>query len=172
MEITKLVGGLVALSFFITITLAILFYDNYVFFEQYLSELGAGETAFIFNIGIMITALLMLVLYYLMYFKNNKTNFAIGILSAVFLFGVGLFPLTIKLPHYLSAALFFLLSFLLITKSVINLYLQKKKIGFIGIISIIVILLYMFIFKIPIMQKLSVLVIIIWLTSKIFLKKY
>jgi len=170
-EIKKLTGLLVTISFICTLILAIIAYKNYNFFGQYLSELGAGETSVIFNVGLMITSLLMVCLYILIYYKESKSNLVIGVVSAVSLFGVGLFPLTLKNPHYLSALLFFLLSFFLIAKSNINLYFKEKNIDWIGVISIVVILFYIIIFRNPLMQKFSVFVIIVWLIWKVFFNK-
>ena len=102
---------------------------------------------------------------------DRKINFFISGLSAIFLFGVGLFPMTIKFPHFTCALLFFLLSFFLIAKTSINLYFEEKKIDLVGIISIIIVLFYILVFTIPLTQKFSVFMIMVWAISRPFFEK-
>jgi len=105
--------GLIGITIFIILTIiAIITYPNYNFYEQYLSELGIGNTAITFNLGIIISGLLLIPLFVFHY--KPKEFFAqlicfIGTASMIFFIGVGVFPLTNSRAHMFTAGLFFIL---------------------------------------------------------------
>ncbi len=170
-NVSRLIGLLTLILFLLTIVLSTLVYGNYNFFEQNLSELGVGSTAIIFNIGLMLSALLLIVFYYFILFKESKTNFLVALFSAIGFFGIGLFPLTLSFLHYVSAGIFFVLSAILIAKIVIDNKMKTKKIDFVGIFSLVLIIIYLALFQTPLMQKIAIIGIIIWLISKVFYSK-
>ncbi|MFA5763648.1 MAG: DUF998 domain-containing protein [archaeon] len=167
----KFSGILTLVTFLIFISLAILAYSNYDFFNQNLSELGIEKTGFIFNIGIMLTSIFLLTYFYFKFCKNNnKLFFIIESISCIALFGVGFFQVTNEL-HYIFAGLFFVTSFLIILIKSISLFKEKKFNLFIfSSLCGISLIVYMFILRIPIFQKLAVFVIIIYYLINSFLE--
>ena len=168
---SKLFGTLAFLTFILFISIAILAYSNYDFFNQNLSELGVGNLGFIFNFGIMLTSIFLLIYFYFKFYKkNNKIEFIFGLISTVGLFGVGFFQLTNNL-HYFFAGLFFVTSFLIILISTINLFKEKKfNLFIINTLCALILFFYMFILRIPIFQKLAVFAIIIYYLINSFLE--
>jgi hypothetical membrane protein len=165
----KLFGILSFFTFIIFVSIAIIAYSNYDFFNQNLSELGVGNNGFIFNFGIMLTSIFLFIYFYFKFYKNNKIKFISGLISAVGLFGVGFFPLTNNL-HYFFTGLFFVILFLIILITSINLFKEKKfNLFIINILCVLILFLYMFILRIPLFQKLAVLVIIIYYLINLFL---
>jgi hypothetical membrane protein len=143
-------------SFLLTFILSILLYRNYNFFNQYISELGIGETAIIFNSGLMITSIFLFILYYVL-FKKQKLSLKklpIAFVSSIGLFCVALFPLYLSHAHFISAGIFFFFSFILII-----IFSFKKRIN---IFFALPILIYFFIQN-PITQKIAAITFIIWI---------
>lgn len=103
--------GIIGIVVFVILTfIAIFYYPNYNFALQYLSELGVGNTAIIFNSGLIIGGLLLIPLFIYQY-KQNSFLFQLisflGTASMIFFIGVGLFPLTQELLHSFFAGMFF-----------------------------------------------------------------
>jgi hypothetical membrane protein len=159
----QLFGILAVVSFLVFVTIAIIMYKSYDFFNQYLSELGLGSTGFIFNIGIMLTAILFLAYFYFKFYKTNyKKLFLLSLVSGVALFCVGVFPMGHNL-HYPAAVTFFLSSFFMILINSIVLFKEKKnKLVVTGLILGLFIFFYMFILEIPLFQKIAVASIILY----------
>jgi hypothetical membrane protein len=157
--LTELFASLAILSFLITIILAIILYQNYSFFGQNFSDLGVGATAGIFNYGIILTSLLLIIYFYFK-FSKQKLQLFLSIISAIGLLGVGLFPLTLPLFHYIFAGLFFLFSFLLILFKTFSIK-KKKYFFYYSIISLLIIFFYA-LTLFPALQKLTVFAIVIW----------
>ena len=153
---------LTTLIFLVTSTISIIFYPNYDFINQYFSELGIGPTSIIFNFGIMITSIFLLIYFYLLFKKKeNSKIFYLGLISSIGLFGVGLFPMNIIFWHFLSAATFFFTSLIIIGIKITQ-NKDNTKLLFFGLMMALVIFNYLLIFRIPFFQKLSVYAIIIY----------
>lgn len=114
--------------------------------DQFLSELGVGPTATIYNYGLMITGILCIPLFPLIYPLLQKTLIAkiatiCGIAGCIALIGVGIYPMYIPEPHRLFSFLFFALTGLAIITASIAMYKGKffiKCISKLGIVVIIV----------------------------------
>jgi len=158
-QLVSIAGVIVFLTF---VSLAILNYFNYDFFNQYLSELGIGSSAIFFNVGVMLTAILFILFFYLKFYKNGQLKmFILSLISAIALFLVGVFPIDHNL-HYSVAALFFISSFFVILINSIILFREnKKKISIIGFILSLFVLFYMVVLEIPLFQKIAVFAIMI-----------
>lgn len=181
----QIIGYLGVIIFLTTIIFSILNYNNYSFFGQNFSDLGFSSNGMIFNFGVMLTSIILLIYFYFQFLKNNKLLF-LSFLSGIGLFGVGLFPLTYPNLHYYSAGLFFTSSFLLIllnifyfkknklenniSKKVNHKKINKKnfifkiELSYFFYFSVLVLLLIIIysIFQNPLLQKLSVFSIIFW----------
>lgn len=113
--------------------------------NQFLSELGVGPTATIYNYGLMITGILCIPLFPIIYPLLQKT--LIGKISAIFgvagclaLVGVGIYPMYIPEPHRLFSFLFFALTGLAIITASIAMYKGKFFIRCISKLGIVVII--------------------------------
>lgn len=107
---TKTVGIVIAIAA-IEIVLAVLFaqhlYPNYSLNNNYISDLGVGSTAIIFNTGIQLFGIILLIAAYL-FFKSNRKYLALGFaIAALGGIGVGTFPETTGAPHIISALITF-----------------------------------------------------------------
>jgi hypothetical membrane protein len=152
--------------FLLFTALSIFIYNDYDFFGQVLSELGVGNSAIYFNTGIIITGLFLMPFYYSMQSKSvtSKIFSFTGIISAIALIGVGVFSLNYQFLHFLFAGIFFIFSAITILINVINkIFIDTKPFLFFQILIIFTIIIYGFFLKIPILQKLSVFLIIIWI---------
>lgn len=166
MNLKKIFGLLAFVSFVITTIISIYFYENYDFFFQNFSDLGVGVGAIFFNYGLMLTAILLAIYFYFS-FKNKKL-FALALLSAIGLFGVGFFPLTFSFEHYISAGIFFITSLFLIFIYLIKA--KKTNFKIVSIIPVVIIIAYIFT-EMPVMQKFSVFSIILWHLYCVFEKE-
>ncbi len=172
-----LIGIILVVS---SILVSILIYPNYDFGEQYLSELGVDSTALIFNFGLMISSVLMVpFFYYIFYKKDNlsKILFALVIISLIGLFGVGFFPLTLNVEHFISAAIFFIFISIFFILFLIKQFSEKKFIkleNLIALIGAISSISFMFFLRNPMMQKISVSFVLLWIAIIIIknLKEY
>jgi hypothetical membrane protein len=114
--------------------------------NQFLSELGVGPTAAIYNCGLIITGILCVPLFPIIYPLLQKTPIAkiaavFGIAGCLALIGVGIYPMYIPEPHRLFSFLFFALTGLAIITASIAMYKGKffiKCISKLGIVVIIV----------------------------------
>lgn len=176
--------ALIGIAVFILSTIsAILSYTNYGFYTQYLSELGIGSTAILFNAGVIISGLLLIPLFVFHYKENDFFSQLIcflGIACAVFFIGVGIFPLTVSDIHLFTAALFFITMALTIIFALIEFLKENYKqnkfshttkffFHFVSIFAFTLILSYL-ILGYPAWQKLAVLGIGIWLFDWILIK--
>ena len=156
-----------AAFFLIMVAVATGIYGDYDFFNQTLSELGVGNSAFYFNIGLIITGLVMIPFYWRFYSKTtmSKALSITGMISAVALAGVGIFPISNPEIHLLFASVFFVLSSVTIILYEINNYLTRKVNALcIGQVLIAMIIFsYVFIFRTPFMQKFAIFLIMLWI---------
>ncbi|MFA5931714.1 MAG: DUF998 domain-containing protein [archaeon] len=169
--------ALLGLSCFLLLTIySLATYPNYEFFSQYLSDLGVGSTAMFFNLGVIICSILFLPLMFSL-FKNysflGQTSCYLGIASMIFFSYVALFPASVGWMHYFSASLFFFLIGLFVLFTLLD-FLAKwvksdqSKVFFAVLFSVlslvlIIILGSMVFFRIPFLQKISIIGIVIWL---------
>lgn len=110
--IKRLTGWLLAggtVVFAIGMLLAELLYPSYNRSENYISDLGVGGTAIIFNITTIITGFGMLIVALLVYtkFRYNLVGILLGA-SAVGIIGVGIFPENIEPLHAIFSSIAFL----------------------------------------------------------------
>ncbi len=154
------------LVFIISLILSIIFYHEYNFFNQNLSDLGTGDFGLIFNFGLMLTSIILFFYYYKNFAKNKNFNTLFFLFSccSISLFGIGFFNKNYVLMHFLFAGLFFITNFIIILIDSILCIKNKKydKNFFLNIIFLFVIFLYIFILRTPLMQKITVFSIIMW----------
>lgn len=102
-----LIGG--TIFFAVGMLLAESLYPNYSRSENYISDLGVGSTAVIFNIIVIITGIDMAVVAFLIYtkFRYNLIGILLGT-NAVGIIGVGLFPENIEPLHTIFSFIAFL----------------------------------------------------------------
>lgn len=142
-------GAITPVVGFSTIFIAIRTAPWFSWTENALSDLGvSGVTSIIFNYGLMITALCMMAFSIGIFFytKDNligNSGSITLIAASIFLFGIGLFPETIKPHHFYFSVAFF--AALPISLLILSLYMTRtnnKKIAYfsiiMGIISIII----------------------------------
>jgi hypothetical membrane protein len=80
---------------------------------QYISELGIGSSAFLFNTGLIITGILAIPVFpgLLGLFRGSiiaKIGMTLGVVGSVALVGVGLCPMVVSSLHGLFAMIFFI----------------------------------------------------------------
>ncbi len=104
-------GVLIPIVIFTSIILAMYGSPGFTWANNALSDLGVqGISAFFFNNGIMLGGLLLLIFSIgLSKILKKKTGPYMLAVSALALIGVGLFPKTVFLLHYISSATFFIL---------------------------------------------------------------
>ncbi len=170
--IIALVGEIIFLVGFL---ISIILYNNYSFGMQFISELGVGTTSIIFNSCIIIAPILMIPFFFFSKGKNNISQIAslLGIASAFFLMGVGLFPLTFSNMHLFFAGMFFFSSaltalffsfyYLISAFEIKQINLFILFLSFIGFCSFIIIVIFLLFFRDPLWQKISVFVFFLWL---------
>ncbi|HVA82938.1 MAG TPA: DUF998 domain-containing protein [Candidatus Aquilonibacter sp.] len=99
--------GLAAIEIIFFVLLAQHLYPNYSLNNNYISDLGVGSTAIIFNTAIQAFGVIILIAAYLLYRSNRKyiaLGFAIAAAGAI---GVGTFPETTGALHIISAMITF-----------------------------------------------------------------
>jgi len=113
LDITKLAGlcGIVMpFIFLISILIAMLYSPWFKWTNNALSDLGAeGVSAFFFNNGLIFSGFFALIfsvgLIRILYMRLGGLVLSISSLALV---GVGIFPITIFIPHYVASAIFFI----------------------------------------------------------------
>ncbi len=96
---------------FFTIIITETQYRNYSTSANYISDLGIGPSALVFNIGIFLTGMLSVTGSYFIWKTFKSILFAVMIgLGGVGTAGVGLFPENLFVPHSISALLAFAFS--------------------------------------------------------------
>lgn len=112
--------------------------------DQFLSELGVGPTATIYNYGLMITGVLCVPIFPIVCRLLKKTIIArlaavFGLAGCVALIGVGVYPMHISGPHGLFSFAFFALTGLAIITASIAMYrggFFTRYIAYLGIVVI------------------------------------
>ena len=104
-QILCIVAGLLPL----VVVLLLSVVSDFVLFENFISDLGIGMYALVFNATLIIAALLAVPFAFHVYKRYNYL-IILFLTTILFLIGVGLFPSTSGL-HMPLAALFFLLAF-------------------------------------------------------------
>jgi len=178
--------ALIGIIIFLLLSISsIYFYPKYDFFNQYLSDLGVGSTSLLFNSGIIIASILLLPFIFSLYkpysFLSQTTCF-LGFASVIFFAGIAVFPLNFQSIHSFIAGLFFLLmSFFILFALLLHLKdwlkIQPKPILvesiflLLSIFTILVTCIFLFFIFTPLMQKLSITSIVLWVFLFIFLHK-
>ena len=167
MKKTELISMLGSLVFITFTTIAIILYPNYDLEKQFLSELGTrGVSALFFNSGAIITGVTLVIFG----IKLNKyLNHVIELLAeisivsgGVGLIGVGLFPMRFEFEHNISAfSVFFFtgIALLFLSKTMFRRnFISGVLTLLIGLIS----LGYLIMHGNPILQKISVVLLLLW----------
>jgi hypothetical membrane protein len=109
----KIAGALffiAATQFILGLTIAEALYPGYSLADNYISDLGIGPSAIIFNSSVFLLGLLLLIgTYFLRHISNFKTVNILLLLMAIGAMGVGVFTKDFTLAHgaVASAAFFF-----------------------------------------------------------------
>ena len=84
-------------------------YPKYDIFQNYISDLGVGTAAFIFNNAIMLAGFFLIIISFLL-FKQFKDKLFLSLLAVTGIgaFGVGLFPENAGYLHSVFSAITFL----------------------------------------------------------------
>lgn len=106
----KIAGSIIAIAA-IEIVLFVLIaqhlYPNYSLNNNYISDLGVGSTAIIFNSAIQLFGIILILGSYYLY-KSGRKYQALGFtITALGAIGVGTFPETTGSPHIISAFITF-----------------------------------------------------------------
>jgi hypothetical membrane protein len=107
----RLAGILIAfgmVQFMMLMLLAEILYPHYSVSTNYISDLGVGSTAILFNTSIMLLGVLLILAAYVS--KETLKSRSMWILIAIVgvaAFGVGAFPETTGIPHYTFALIAF-----------------------------------------------------------------
>ena len=107
----KLAGILIAagmVQFMMLMLLAEIIYPHYSVATNYISDLGVGSTALIFNGSIMLLGvLLVLAAYVSRETLRSRSMWIMIAIVGIASFGVGAFPETTGIPHYTFALIAF-----------------------------------------------------------------
>ena len=96
-------------QFILFMLLAEILYPKYSVSGNYISDLGVGSTAYIFNTSIVLLGLLIIVTGYFIR-RFSRPLLILLILAGIGAMGVGLFPETTGSPHLIFSLLVFLMS--------------------------------------------------------------
>ncbi len=158
--------------FILTVFLSILSYGGYNFFGQFISELGIGKTAFIFNFGLIFSAILLLPLSILLWDKKSifsKVASVVSFVSFFALVGIGFFPMDQMPLHYYSAIIFFVLIAATILVVSLEDFLKKKlTYSFVGFVSFLMVVIFILKNEFPYLQKIAVFFILLWVILRVF----
>jgi len=135
-----IVCGLLGLAVFLVLyAIAVSLDGNYVFFENYLSDLGVGHGAWAFNSALVITGI-MLVLFAAFGIGavmgcslSARAGKALLALSGVLLVGVGVFTEDFDPEHYIFSVSYFLTFLVALLTISASLY-QTRVLGNFGLI--------------------------------------
>jgi hypothetical membrane protein len=84
-------------------------YPGYSASKNYISDLGIGPSAIIFNFSVFLLGVLVVASsYFIQRAYNSKTYFFLGTLTGIGAMGVGLFPETFLIPHAIASLITFL----------------------------------------------------------------
>jgi hypothetical membrane protein len=159
------------LFFLLTFFTSVLLYKNYSFFEQFISELGVGESAFLFNSGLIISAILLLPLSGLLFSKKStlyKLSGIVGFVSFFALLCIGVFPMGQEPMHFYSALLFFaLIALTILLVSLQNSIELKSLRAVFGFISFLIVVFYLINNQSALFQKVAVLFILLWVILQV-----
>ena len=157
--------------FLFTFCVSVFLYEEYNFFGQFISELGVGDTALLFNLGLIISAVLLLPLSVLFWKKNTKLfkiSAIVGFISFFALLCIGLFPKGQEPMHFYAALTFFaLISLTILFVGVQNSINKNPKVSIISIVSFLVVILYLVNNQSALLQKVAVLFILLWVVLQI-----
>ncbi|MFW9992146.1 MAG: DUF998 domain-containing protein [Candidatus Odinarchaeota archaeon] len=173
------VFGLAAILTVLFFTLTAYFlYPGYDIFTQTLSKLGARSgTGFLFNMGLLLSGILFIPFYYSIHqwITHEKPWLATarlltGILGAVFLMAVGLFPDVpgMETIHFVVAFLFFFLTSIataILSYEILKFDLLEPFYGWIGIACTIMTMIHGLVSiqdQVPITQKIAVIFYLVW----------
>ncbi|MFA5125845.1 MAG: DUF998 domain-containing protein [archaeon] len=178
--------ALIGLIIFLLLSISsIYFYPKYDFSNQYLSDLGVGSTSLLFNSGIIIASILLLPFIFSLYKSYSflsQTTYFLGFASVIFFAGIAVFPLTFQSIHSFIAGLFFFsMSFFILFALLLRLknwlkiepkpILVESIFLLLSTFTILITFIFLFISFTPLMQKLSILSIVLWVFLFIFLHK-
>lgn len=122
---SKKIGGICGILAFLVIvssvTAAIANYPNFSFWNNWLSDLGVGNSAVFFNSGVMIAGVLLLI-FSLAFSRKNKAGYLM-VIASLALVGVGLFTEN-SMPEnshfYFSAAFFAAMSLSMLAAGILG----------------------------------------------------
>lgn len=108
----RLAGALLCIGniqFLLVMTIAEALYPGYSISSNFISDLGVGPTALLFNVSVILLGLFILIAAILLYHASPwwLFNIALG-LTGISAIGVGLFPETLGVFHIIAAAATFL----------------------------------------------------------------
>ncbi len=95
-------------QFLLFMLIAEAIYPHYSVSGNYISDLGVGKTAYIFNTSIIILGLLLIATGFLIR-RFSKPLLVVLVLAGIGAMGVGLFPETTGKPHLIFSLLVFLM---------------------------------------------------------------
>jgi hypothetical membrane protein len=146
LKISGICGILTPIVTLAFVLIAIVFSPQFSWTENALSDLGVqeGATATLFNSGLIVGGILLLV-FVSGLFLSQKTMLGrigviISVLAALALVAIGVFPENVKLIHYyVSVAFFFLLPVSMLVVGAAFLLTAKVKLGFFTFLAAIVV---------------------------------
>jgi hypothetical membrane protein len=104
----RLAGALLCIGniqFLLVMTIAEALYPGYSITSNFISDLGVGPTALLFNVSIILLGLFILISATLLYHASPSLLFNIALgLTGIGAIGVGLFPETLGVFHIIAAA--------------------------------------------------------------------
>jgi len=157
-------GILAAIVFIIFTALAVVNYPDYSPYTAWLSDLGVGETALFFNLGLILAGIMGLMLSISLYnFKARLTTLGTTLLLLVdvFLIGVGIFTEDYGVLHTYVSFIFFILAGLALL--VLGAGMIKMRAGqFTFLMGIAMAIIYSILGVQPISEFILVAVIIFW----------
>ena len=127
-------------QFFLMMLLAETIYPNYSVSHNYISDLGVGKTAYIFNVSIVLLGILLIAAAYISR-SFSRVFSVIIVLAGIGAMGVGIFPENTGSIHVYSSLLVFLMAsiapYIIIYKLKNSLSVAWAILGTIGLVSLI-----------------------------------